>query len=107
MNCAHCGVELNNEGILNKYNRWVFSKNDKYLCKNCGYELDTVFDLPIFIILLFISVFLLGSGLKYMPLAVLGIVYMGFAIFFCFGSTAFSRIKNWSKQVDKFYEGKK
>ena len=107
MNCAHCGVEINNEGILNKYNKWAFSKNGKHLCKDCGHELNTSFDLPIFLILLLISAFLLGSGLKSMPLAILGIVYMGFAILFGFGSTAFSRIKNWSKQVDKFYEVKR
>ena len=107
MNCAHCGVEIRNESILDKYYNWSFSRKGKYLCKNCGQEGRKLFDLPIFIILLLISAFLLGSGLKYMPLAILGIVYMGIAIFFCFGSTAFSRIKNWSKQVDKFYEVKR
>ena len=107
MNCAHCGVELNNEGILNKYNKWAFSKAGKHLCKNCGYELDTLFDLPIFIILLLISAFLLGNGLKSMPLAILGIVYTGVAIFFGFGSTAIREIKKWFKQIDEFYEGKR
>ena len=107
MNCAHCGVEIRNESILNKSYNWRFSKNGKYLCKNCGYEVDTLFDLPIFIILLFISLFLLGGGLEYRPLAILGIVYVFLVILYGFRSTAFSQIKKWFEKVDEFYEGKK
>ena len=107
MNCVHCGVEIKNESISDKYYKWAFSRKGKYLCKNCGHEANALFDLPIFLGLLFMSIFLLGSGLHSAFATTLNVVYVGLIMLFGVGSTAFSQIKKWFKQMDEFYEVKK
>ena len=107
MNCAHCGVELKNESISDKYYKWAFSKDGKYLCKNCGHEGNALFDLPMFLFLFFVSILLLSRELNSILFTILGIIYLGMVILYGFKSTAFSQIKKWYKQVDEFYGVKK
>ena len=107
MKCAHCGKEINKEELWGKLVGFRGYRKGKYLCRSCTFEMEELNDVPVFLVLLLLSVFLLGSSLSSFISLVFGIGVLCFTIIFGLMSTVRSKLKTWSRQMNEFYEAKK